>query len=227
MSCIRYFKSILYIFQSKINFIIYLTFLNPFCFRGPTDIITTVSKVLLAGFSKLVGKDSNEPNDVQNAAYSALAQLSRTCPTSVNQDLKIVLSYFNHLTNSPPELHTSIREALVAMAPAFAWKAKDDEDVSGEIQLTGQQHLLLAMLSDNAESKLHIVQNVTSIFLTTCYPEYFAPARYLLLLIAGERYDIERDPWILKHNFFCFNFLVILCVKMLLPICMVFPKRII
>lgn len=139
-----------------------------------------------------MGKESNEPNDVQNAAYSALAQLSRCCPSAVNQDLKIVLSYFNHLTNSTPSLHTSIREALVAMAPAFAWKAPekqsdDDASASGEVQLTGQQHLLLAMLSDNAENKLHIVQNVTSIFLTTCYPEHFAPARYLLLLIAGER----------------------------------------
>lgn len=147
-----------------------------------------MSKVLLTGFTKLVGKDSNEPNDVQNAAYSALAQLSRTCPTSVNQDLKIVLSYFNHLTNSPPDLHSSIREALVSMAPAFAWKQNQSEEVSKEeVVLTGQQHLLLAMLSDNAESKLHIVQNVTSIFLTTCYPEYYAPSRFLLLLIAGER----------------------------------------
>lgn len=156
-------------------------------FSGPTEIITKVSKVLLTGFTKLVGKESGEPNDVQNAAYSALAQLSRTCPSSVNQDLKVVLSYFNHLTNSTPELHGSIREALVAMAPAFAWKAKEDQGASEEVQLNGQQHLLLAMLSDNAESKLHIVQNVTSIFLTTCYPEYYAPARYLLLLIAGER----------------------------------------
>lgn len=157
-------------------------------YRGPSDIINKVSKVLLTGFTKLVGKDSNEPNDVQNAAYSALAQLSRTCPTAVNQDLKIVLSYFNHLTNSPPDLHSSIREALVSMAPAFAWKQNQSEEGSKEeVVLTGQQHLLLAMLSDNAESKLHIVQNVTSIFLTTCYPEYYAPSRFLLLLIAGER----------------------------------------
>ncbi|XP_065370202.1 proteasome-associated protein ECM29 homolog [Calliphora vicina] len=162
--------------------------------EGQSDIITKVSKVLLTGFSKLVGKESSEPNDVQNAAYSALAQLSRTCPSAVNQDLKIVLSYFNHLTNSPPELHSSIREALVAMAPAFAWKAKDDTNTSSEqVQLTGQQHLLLAMLSDNAESKLHIVQNVTSIFITTCYPEYYAPARYLLLLIAGERNSLREN----------------------------------
>uniref|UniRef100_A0A1I8MU05 Proteasome-associated protein ECM29 homolog n=1 Tax=Musca domestica TaxID=7370 RepID=A0A1I8MU05_MUSDO len=165
--------------------------------EGPLEIINKVSKVLLTGFSKLVGKDSTEPNDVQNAAYSSLAQLSRTCPTAVNQDLKIVLSYFNHLTNSPPDLHTSIREALVAMAPAFAWKPEEHKTEDGStdevVKLTGQQHLLLAMLSDNAESKLNIVQNVTSIFLTTCYPEYYAPSRYLLLLIAGERNSLREN----------------------------------
>lgn len=82
------------------------------------------------------------------------------------------------------------------MAPAFAWKTKEKSDAmevdknvdSSSVKLDGQQHLLLAMLLDNAESKVQIVQNVTSVFLTSCYPEYYAPARYLLLLIAGERY---------------------------------------
>lgn len=81
------------------------------------------------------------------------------------------------------------------MAPAFAWQTKTKSDAMdvdqqgdpSEVQLDGQQHLLLAMLLDNAESKIQIVQNVTSVFLTSCYPEFYAPARYLLLLIAGER----------------------------------------
>lgn len=164
-----------------------------FVFRGPADIINKVSKVLLTGFNKLIDKESAEPTDVQSAAYSALAQLSRTCPNVINQDLKIVLAYFQHLTNSTPDLHSSIREALVAMAPAFVWKPDKNQigKSKEDFQLSGQQHLLMAMLADNAESKLHIVQNVTSIFLTTCFPEYFAPARYLLLLIAGERLLLE------------------------------------
>ncbi|XP_036334369.1 proteasome-associated protein ECM29 homolog [Rhagoletis pomonella] len=158
---------------------------------GPIVIVSKVAKVLLTGLIKVGGRETTEPFDVQNAALSALAQLSRTCPDVVNQDLKVVLAFFNHLANSPAEIQSSIRDALVAMAPAFTWKSQSATDEEGNleenVQLSGQQHLLLAMLSDNVESKQQIVQNATSVFLTTCYPEYYAPARLLLLLIAGER----------------------------------------
>ncbi|XP_055855013.1 proteasome-associated protein ECM29 homolog [Episyrphus balteatus] len=160
--------------------------------EGPIEIVSKVAKVILTGLSKLIGREADEPVDVQNAAYSALAQLSRTCPNVINQDLKIVLSYFNHLANAQPELHTSIREALVSMAPAFAYNSAMETDSKEDYQLDSQQHLLLAMLADNAESKLNIVQNVTSVFLTTCFPEHFAPARFLLLLIAGERNSLRE-----------------------------------
>lgn len=159
-----------------------------FISRGPKEIVTRVSKVILTGLSKLIGKETSESIEVQNAAYSAMAQLTRVCPEVVNQDLKIVVSYFNNLTTAPQELHTSIRKALIAMAPAFAWNhnAMETESTT-EFVLNSQQNLLLAMLSDNAEVKSQIVQNVTSFFLMTCFPDYFAPARFLLLLIAGEK----------------------------------------
>lgn len=120
--------------------------------------------------------------------------MARFYPSTIAQDLKIVLTWFDHLTNSEADVQLSIREALVAIAPAFKWsstaqnKLQDGTDTT--LQLNGQQSLLMAMLSDNTESKVIIVQNVTSVFLTTCFPEYYAPARYLLLLIAGERFDL-------------------------------------
>ncbi|EDW09599.1 proteasome-associated protein ECM29 homolog [Drosophila mojavensis] len=168
---------------------------------GPQDVVSKVSKVLLTGITKVIGRDSVEPNDVQNAAYSALAQHARSFPEDVSQDLKLVLAYFNNLATCAPDLHSSIREALVSMAPAFAWQTKTKSDAMdvdqqgdpSEVQLDGQQHLLLAMLLDNAESKIQIVQNVTSVFLTSCYPEFYAPARYLLLLIAGERNSLREN----------------------------------
>ncbi|EDV56365.1 proteasome-associated protein ECM29 homolog [Drosophila erecta] len=168
---------------------------------GPRELVSKVSRVILTGITKVIGRDSNEPNDVQNAAYSALAQHARSFPQDVSQDLKLVLGYFNNLASCAPELHSSIREALVSMAPAFAWKTKEKSDAmevdevvdSSSVKLDGQQHLLLAMLLDNAESKVQIVQNVTSVFLTSCYPEYYAPARYLLLLIAGERNSLREN----------------------------------
>lgn len=133
--------------------------------------------------------ESTEPADIQNAAYCAMAQLARKCPDIVNKDLQLTVSYFNHLTQAPSELHDSIREALIAIAPAFQWNADGSSSVSNSHEFipNSNQKLLLAMLSEHAESKFTIVQNVACTFLTTCFPEHYVPARYLLLLIAGER----------------------------------------
>lgn len=118
--------------------------------------------------------------------YVAMAQLARKCPDIVNKDLQLTVAYFNHLTQAPTELHDSIREALIAIAPALRWNGDTDENAK-EFIPNSNQKLLLAILSEYAESKLTIVQNVTCTFLTICFPEHYVPARYLLLLIAGER----------------------------------------
>lgn len=145
-----------------------------------------ISKVILSGVSKLIGVSSAEPSDIQNAAYCAMAQLARKCPDIVNKDLQLVVAYFEHLTQAPTELHDSIREALIAVAPAFQWNAGADSENNTFVPSSNQK-LLLAILSEHAESKSTIVQNVTCTFLTICFPEHYVPARYLLLLIAGER----------------------------------------
>lgn len=160
---------------------------------GPTELIDKISKVILSGVVKLVGTTSTETYDIQNAAYGALAQLARKCPKIFNKDLQMLVSYFDHLTKAPTELHDSIREALVSIAPAFRWDFDGSAQSDGDIELrphfmpNSNQKLLLAMLSEHSESDNAIVQNVVCVFLTTCFPEYYAPARYLLLLMAGER----------------------------------------
>lgn len=161
---------------------------------APKEIINTFSKVILNGLWKLVGTSSTEAFDVQNAAYSALAQLARICPEVVNKDLQMVVSYFTHLSESPTELHGSIREALIAIAPAFSWNFGNAIGTNKYEKFTpnSNQTLLLAMLAEHAESKLTIVQNVASVFLTTCFPEHYVPARYLLLLIAGEKSSLRE-----------------------------------
>ncbi|XP_030379976.1 proteasome-associated protein ECM29 homolog [Scaptodrosophila lebanonensis] len=166
---------------------------------GPHEVISKVSKVILTGIVKITGRECVEPNDVQNAAYAALAQHARSFPQDVNQDLKLVLSCFNSLSTSTIESQASIREALISMATAFAWKATyvtnaiNSKSNETSVKLTGQQQLLLAMLIDNAESSAQIVQNVTSVFLTNCFPPHYAPPRYLLLLIAGERNSLREN----------------------------------
>lgn len=166
-------------------------------FSGPKDLLDKISKVILSGILKLIGISSAEPAEIQNAAYCALAQLARKCPDIVNKDLQLVVAYFEHLTQAPTELHDSIREALIAIAPAFQWNAEHESDKNtpesinsiddAEFVPNSNQKLLLAILSEHAESKSTIVKNVACTFLTTCFPEHHVPARYLLLLIAGER----------------------------------------
>ncbi|XP_055629040.1 proteasome-associated protein ECM29 homolog [Toxorhynchites rutilus septentrionalis] len=179
-----------------------LQFTDKLITNGQPDLINKLSKVLLTGISKLIGPSSEESNEVQNAAYNAMAQLAIVCPSTFNQDVQQVASYFDHLSQSPVELHTSIREALVALAQAFDWR-KQPKASSGDVEMipeggdervvtangrflpNSNQILLLGLLGEKAESKLTIVQNVTSVFLTTCFPDYYVPSRYLLLIICG------------------------------------------
>jgi len=48
------------------------------------------------------------------------------------------------------------------------------------------------VLQDQTESKLPIAQNIASLFLTTCFPSYFVPARYLLLVLCGNSAQLRE-----------------------------------
>lgn len=159
---------------------------------GPIELINKISKVILTGVTKLIGTESTEAYDVQNGAYCVIAQLARVCPSGFSKDLQLIVSYFAHLVVAPTELHGSIREALIAIAPAFNSTCEGNEEAE-KFTPNANQSLLLAMLAEHVESKLSIVQNVASVFLTTCFPEYHVPARYLLLLIAGERSSLRES----------------------------------
>lgn len=183
-----------------------LQFAEKLITNGQPDLINKLSKVLLTGISKLIGPKSEETNEVQNAAYNAMAQLAVVCPTTVNGDVQLVASYFDHLAQAPVELHSSIREALVALAQAFDWRKqpKGSSELSegggdDRVMLAGgrfvpnsNQILLLGLLGEKAEAKLTIVQNVASVFLTTCFPDYYVPSRYLLLIICGESSQLRE-----------------------------------
>lgn len=154
--------------------------------------INKISKVILTGVTKLIGTDSTEAIDVQNSAYCVIAQLARVCPDGFNKDLQLIVSYFEHLVVAVPELHGSIREALISIAPAFSW-TYESKETAEKFTPNANQSLLLAMLAEHVESKLTMAQNVASVFLTTCFPEHYVPARYLLLLLAGERLSLRES----------------------------------
>ncbi|XP_053690406.1 proteasome-associated protein ECM29 homolog [Sabethes cyaneus] len=180
-----------------------LQFAEKLITNGQPDLINKLSKVLLTGISKLIGIGSEEVNEVQNAAYNALAQLAIVCPATVNHDVQLVASYFDHLSQGPVELHSAIRDALVALAQAFDWrkqpKGSEPQEEKDRAMLAGgrfvpnsNQILLLGLLGEKAESKLTIVQNVASVFLTTCFPDFYVPSRYLLLIICGESSQLRE-----------------------------------
>ena len=167
---------------------------------GQKDLIEKLSKVLQTYITKLIGTDSTEPVDVQNAAYNAISKLIVTCPDSFNKDVSLIVDYFNYLNSATPDLHNSIREVLVALAQAFKWdpsKQKeeameldeeghvDTKKFSEKFTATSSHLLILGTLKDQTESRLPIAQNIASLFLTTCFPSYFVPARYLLLVLCG------------------------------------------
>lgn len=166
---------------------------------GQKDLITQLSKVLHTYVTKLIGNDSNEPVDVQNAAHNAISKLIATCPESFNKDVSLIVDYFNYLNGATPDLHNSIREVLVALAQAFKWDPSKQKEEAMELDEDGHvvikfsekfspssSHLLiLGTLKDQTESRLPIAQNVASLFLTTCFPSYYVPARYILLVLCG------------------------------------------
>lgn len=146
----------------------------------------------------MIGPETEEPVEVQNNAYNAIARLATVCPDTMNKDVNLIVKYFEHLNHSPPEMHSYIREALVALAQAFAWvqpSTPEPMDIGSPSSSTSSncysftpnknQILMIGLLSEKAESKSTIVQNIASVFLTTCFPDYYVPARYLLLVIAG------------------------------------------
>lgn len=126
--------------------------------------------------------------DVLTAAYNAIAQLARTCPHLFNSDLQLVVNYFKNLAESPTEISSAIRDALVAIAPAFCLNNENQMETDSESdndKKSSNQHLLLALLAEHIESPSTIVLNVVCVYIKTCFAETFVPGRYLLLLVAG------------------------------------------
>lgn len=174
-------------------------------YSGPKDLINKLSKVLLTGLSKVITTMSSEGPDIQNAAYAAISQLALVCPDAVNQNVNLVVAYFTQLEEAPTEIQDSIREALIAIAQSFSWKKQQNlhEDKKGEsvdpiLTANGKfipnsnQLLLLGLLTEKAESKSTIVHNAASVYLTTCFPDFYVPSRYLLIVLCGQNSSLKE-----------------------------------
>ncbi|KAG5667004.1 hypothetical protein PVAND_015007 [Polypedilum vanderplanki] len=156
-----------------------LQFASTLIFYSDKELIQKLVPVLQTHITKLISSDSNEPNEVQNGAYQVISKLITKCPENYAGDVKLITEYYNFLASADADLHNSIKDCLIALANAF--KCTSDADFN-----PSANHLLLqAILNDQSESKLTIVQTINVTFLTTCFPGHYMPARYLLLYIGG------------------------------------------
>lgn len=177
-----------------------LQFASNLISNGQKDLIEKISKVLVSGINKLIGTESAESMEVQNAAFNAISKLVAVVPSAFDQNVSLIVSYFKYLNESPPELHNSIREVLIALAQAFKYDPANDKEEPMELDEYGKiekksfiekfspnsNHLLLlGVLTEQCESRLPIAQNICSFFLTTCFPSHFVASRYLLLVLSG------------------------------------------
>lgn len=172
-----------------------LQFAANFISFGNHVLIEKLCQVLHTYITKLVGIESPEPSAVQNAALLAIAKLIQVFPSHFDNNVNLVVQYFDFLKGSTPDLQDSIKECLMALAQAFKWKSNSDEkmDVDGDntsdsilnFAPSSNQIIILGILRDQCESKNSTALNVASFFLNTCFPNYFVPARYMLLWICG------------------------------------------
>lgn len=158
---------------------------------GNHAVIEKLSEVLHTYITKLIGPESQEPSAVQNSALMAISKLFSTFPNHFNKNVNLVVQYFDLLKTLTSDLHDSIKECLLALAQAFKWSQTTEEDkmeVDGEsceFEPSSNHIIILGILRDQCESKNLTALNVTSIFLNTCFPNYFVPSRYMLLWISG------------------------------------------
>lgn len=172
-----------------------LQFASTLIVHSEKQVISKLTKVLQTYITKLIAVDSSEALEVQNSAYQVISKLITKCPENFEGDIELTVDFFHRLNNCPSDFHDSIKACLLGLAQAFKWiPNKEAMDVDGDEEKykfsndfnpTSSHLLILGILQDQCESKSSLAQSVASIFLTTCFPSYYVPSRYLLLIISG------------------------------------------
>lgn len=161
-----------------------LEFVQAMCNNNPEDKLGMVGRQLMATLLQLALPAQETETRLRVLACSAIGHLSRKLPRLVATNLGLVQTLFDGLAKEESsEGRMALQEALLAVAPAFAASADD-----------ATRQLLLALVSTHAASPSPTARRAALGYAATVFPADSAPARYLLLMAAGDsQEEIRRE----------------------------------
>ncbi|XP_075751339.1 proteasome adapter and scaffold protein ECM29 isoform X4 [Rhipicephalus microplus] len=161
-----------------------LEFIQAVCNNNPEDKLSMVGGQLMATLLQLALPSQDMDMRLRVLACSALGHLSRKLPRLVANDLSLVQTLFNGLAKEESsEGRLALQEALVAVGPAYAAWADNDT-----------RQMLLALVSTHGSASSANCRHAALRYAATVYAADYAPARYLLLMAAGDsQEEIRRE----------------------------------
>uniref|UniRef100_A0A131YLY1 Proteasome component ECM29 n=1 Tax=Rhipicephalus appendiculatus TaxID=34631 RepID=A0A131YLY1_RHIAP len=161
-----------------------LEFIQAMCNNNPEDKLSMVGGQLMATLLQLALPSQDMDMRLRVLACSAIGHLSRKLPRLVATNLSLVQMLFDGLAKEESsEGRLALQEALVAVAPAYTAWADDDT-----------RQLLLALVSTHASAPSATCRHAALRYAATVYAADYAPARYLLLMAAGDsQEEIRRE----------------------------------
>ncbi|XP_075538934.1 proteasome adapter and scaffold protein ECM29-like isoform X2 [Dermacentor variabilis] len=161
-----------------------LEFIHAVCNNNPEDKLNMVGRQLMETLLQLALPAQEMEPRLRVLACSAIGHLSRKLPGLVATNLGLVQTLFDGLAKEESsEGRLALQEALLAVAPAFAASADD-----------ATRQLLLALVSTHVASPSPTGRRAALGYAATVFPADSVPARYLLLMAAGDSQDeIRRE----------------------------------
>ncbi|XP_077544901.1 proteasome adapter and scaffold protein ECM29 isoform X4 [Haemaphysalis longicornis] len=165
-----------------------LELIQAMCSNNPEEKLSLVGPQLLAVVRGLVVPAEEAAAQVGGRvrvlACGTLGHLTRKLPRLA--DLALVQALFDALAREEDgECRLALLEALAAVSRALATRADQDDSL---------RDLLLSLVTAHGQADSPYVRRAALGFAATVYPPHWPPARYLLLLAAGDsQEEIRRE----------------------------------
>ncbi|XP_064625293.1 proteasome adapter and scaffold protein ECM29-like isoform X2 [Lineus longissimus] len=149
-------------------------FVHHVCFNATDAKFNSVAPVLLSGMMKLVG-EAKDDNKLRGLAYMAVGKIIKRVPRLVADDVALLQTLFDALSNEEADTRLAVQETLSLIATAIEGK------VTGNNLSFLEALVMQNVEKPEAQARLMAVQFAKSVF-----PSSHIPSRYLLLLACGD-----------------------------------------